>query len=128
VEGATHKQVVDLIKSGGDILTLTVISVTAQEAERLEPSEETAGYNYIDYSEKRSLPISVPDYHYLEKGGERYVVSERTVVSLFSVRSEGFRLDESRTNYLLCNFFALEIVSCSFSVHVYFMRMGFIHP
>lgn len=28
VEGATHKQVVDLIKSGGDKLTLTVISVT----------------------------------------------------------------------------------------------------
>lgn len=30
VEGATHKQVVDLIKSGGDTLTLTVISVTQQ--------------------------------------------------------------------------------------------------
>jgi len=28
VEGATHKQVVDLIKSGGDKLTLAVISVT----------------------------------------------------------------------------------------------------
>nr|CAD7193834.1 unnamed protein product [Timema douglasi] len=74
VEGATHKQVVDLIKSGGDVLTLTVISVTQQEAERLEPTEDLAGYTYIDYSEKRSLPISVPDYHYLEKGGERYVV------------------------------------------------------
>lgn len=30
VEGATHKQVVDLIKSGGDVLTLKVISVTPQ--------------------------------------------------------------------------------------------------
>lgn len=40
VEGATHKQVVDLIKSGGDVLTLTVISVTPQEAERLEPCED----------------------------------------------------------------------------------------
>ena len=30
VEGATHKQVVDLIKSGGDSLTLTVISVSRQ--------------------------------------------------------------------------------------------------
>ncbi|XP_028040228.1 sorting nexin-27-like, partial [Bombyx mandarina] len=28
VEGSTHRQVVDLIKSGGDCLTLTVISVT----------------------------------------------------------------------------------------------------
>ncbi|KAJ9599269.1 hypothetical protein L9F63_010271, partial [Diploptera punctata] len=74
VEGATHKQVVDLIKSGGDVLTLTVISVTQQEAERLEPTEDPTGYTYIDYSEKRSLPISIPDYHYLEKAGERYVV------------------------------------------------------
>ena len=30
VEGATHKQVVEHIKSGGDSLTLTVISVSAQ--------------------------------------------------------------------------------------------------
>lgn len=74
VEGATHKQVVDLIKSGGDVLTLTVISVTQQEAERLEPADETQGYTYMDYSEKRSLPISIPDYHYCERGGERYVV------------------------------------------------------
>ncbi|XP_071051620.1 sorting nexin-27 isoform X2 [Onthophagus taurus] len=73
VEGATHKQVVDLIKSGGDVLTLTVISVTQQEAERLEPTDDTQGYSYIDYSEKRSLPISIPDYNYNERGGERYV-------------------------------------------------------
>ncbi|XP_014249297.1 sorting nexin-27 [Cimex lectularius] len=74
VEGATHKQVVDLIKSGGDVLSLTVISVTPQEAERLEPSEDQTSYNYIDYSEKRSLPISIPDYHYLERDGEKFAV------------------------------------------------------
>ncbi|GFS38263.1 sorting nexin-27 [Trichonephila inaurata madagascariensis] len=73
VEGATHKQVVDLIKSGGDKLTLTIISVTAQEAERLEPSDDSSGYSYIDYSEKRSLPISIPDYNWVEKG-DKYVV------------------------------------------------------
>ncbi|XP_014228642.1 sorting nexin-27 [Trichogramma pretiosum] len=73
VEGATHKQVVDLIKSGGDVLTLTVISVTPQEAERLEPCEDLS-YVSVDYSEKRSLPISVPDYHVREKKHERYVV------------------------------------------------------
>lgn len=38
VEGATHRQVVELIKSCGDTLTLTVISVSEDEAERLEPS------------------------------------------------------------------------------------------
>ena len=100
VEGSTHKQVVDLIKSGGDVLLLTVISVSTkvsiresvcafcrsqsvsdtfcsfslQEAERLEPQEETAGYSYIDYSEKRSLPISVPDYRTADKKGDKYIV------------------------------------------------------
>lgn len=75
VEGATHKQVVDLIKSGGDVLTLTVISVSQQEAERLEPQEEASGNSYVDYSEKRSLPISVPDYNSASaKNGDSFVV------------------------------------------------------
>lgn len=39
----------------------------------MEPSDESQGYSYIDYSEKRSLPISIPDYHYNERGGERFV-------------------------------------------------------
>lgn len=34
VEGSTHKQVVDLIKSGGDVLKLVVLSVTSQVKER----------------------------------------------------------------------------------------------
>jgi len=55
-----------------------------QEAERLEPTEDPAGYTYIDYSEKRSLPISVPDYHYSEKAGERYVVIRSLCVTHFS--------------------------------------------
>lgn len=67
VEGATHKAVVDLIKSGNDELTLTVISVSPHEAAKLEPSEESTYYNaYYDYSEKRSLPISIPEYTWVE--------------------------------------------------------------
>lgn len=67
VEGATHKAVVDLIKSGNDELTLTVISVSPHEAAKLEPSEDATSYNtYYDYSEKRSLPISVPEYTWIE--------------------------------------------------------------
>lgn len=67
VEGATHKAVVDLIKSGNDELTLTVISVSPHEAAKLEPSEEATSYNsYYDYSEKRSLPISVPEHTWME--------------------------------------------------------------
>lgn len=64
VEGATHKQVVDLIKHGGDQLTVTVISVSPTEAQRLEPMEEAISETPTpDYSEKRSIPISIPEYH-----------------------------------------------------------------
>uniref|UniRef100_A0A8D9A472 Sorting nexin-27 n=2 Tax=Cacopsylla melanoneura TaxID=428564 RepID=A0A8D9A472_9HEMI len=51
VEGATHKQVVELIKSGGDVLCLSVISVSPEEAERLEPPDDHAGYQQLDYTE-----------------------------------------------------------------------------
>merc|ERR1719167_1738630 len=73
VEGSTHKQVVDLIKSGGDSLTLTVISLPASEVDRLEPPE-TGPVQYVDYSEKRSLPITVPDYRHVQEAGEKFVV------------------------------------------------------
>ncbi|CAL1544897.1 unnamed protein product [Lymnaea stagnalis] len=74
VEGATHKQVVDYIRSGGDSLTLTVISVPEQVAEKLEPSDDSSGPSYIDYSERRSLPISIPDCNYLDHYGDKHVV------------------------------------------------------
>ena len=51
VEGATHKQVVDLIKSCGDSLVLTVISVTPEEAEKLEPN----GKHIFDSCQTASL-------------------------------------------------------------------------
>ncbi|KAI1301937.1 Sorting nexin-27 [Halotydeus destructor] len=73
VEGATHKQVVDLIKSGGDQLMLTVISVTHREAEKLEPGDDTSAFTYYDYSETRSLPISIPDYKVSQRHGEKFV-------------------------------------------------------
>ncbi|KAL8583666.1 hypothetical protein ACOMHN_037389 [Nucella lapillus] len=74
VEGSTHKQVVDYIRSGGDTLTLTVISVPDQMAEKLEPSDDSSGPSYIDYSERRSLPISIPDYQKVENTGDKFVV------------------------------------------------------
>jgi len=43
-------------------------------AERLEPSDDSSGPSLIDYSEKRSLPISIPDYNNLERDREKYVV------------------------------------------------------
>ena len=53
----------------------SVISVPEQVADRLEPSDDSSGPSYVDYSERRSLPISIPDYHTVNQNGEKFVVS-----------------------------------------------------
>ncbi|XP_029179527.2 sorting nexin-27-like [Acropora millepora] len=72
VEGATHKHVVNLIKKGGDRLTLVVISVSQHEAEKLE-SESSSG-EYYDYSDRQVIPISIPETSQVNFDGETYVV------------------------------------------------------
>ena len=52
-----------------------MISVPRQVAERLEPSDDSSGPSLIDYSEKRSLPVSVPDYQTVDRDGEHFIVS-----------------------------------------------------
>ncbi|XP_055518622.1 sorting nexin-27-like isoform X2 [Leucoraja erinacea] len=74
VEGATHKQVVDLIRAGDRELILTVLSVPQQEADRLDPGDDSSGSIYYDYSEKRAVPISIPSYKHIERNGEKFVV------------------------------------------------------
>ncbi|KFO56025.1 Sorting nexin-27, partial [Corvus brachyrhynchos] len=74
VEGATHKQVVDLIRAGEKELVLTVLSVPPHEAESLEPPEEPLGQAFYDYSEKQAVPISIPTYKHVEQNGEKFVV------------------------------------------------------
>jgi len=74
-EGADHRTVVDLIRRGENELTMVVISVTPSEARKLDgPSDMHGGTNvdYVDYSERRSIPITIPDYRQVE--GEKYIV------------------------------------------------------
>jgi len=76
VEGATHRQVVELIKSSDQVLKLTVISIAPEVAEKLENTavaENPNGTN-IDYTDKRSLPITIPEYRSVESQGEKYIV------------------------------------------------------
>uniref|UniRef100_A0A665WYS2 Sorting nexin-27 n=1 Tax=Echeneis naucrates TaxID=173247 RepID=A0A665WYS2_ECHNA len=72
VEGATHKQVVDLIRAGEKELVLAVLSVPPQEADGLEGGEDIQP-NY-DYSDKQAVPISIPTYKHVEQHSERFVV------------------------------------------------------
>lgn len=77
VEGATHKQVVDLIRAGEKELILTVLSVPPHEADNLDPSDDALGQSLYDYTDKQAVPISVPTYKHVEQNGEKFVVSVR---------------------------------------------------
>lgn len=83
MEGATHKQVVDLIRAGEKELVLAVLSVPSQEADGLEGAEDVQP-NY-DYGDKQAVPISIPTYKHVEQHSERFVVSA-AVLFLHSVR------------------------------------------
>lgn len=88
MEGATHKQVVDLIRAGEKELVLAVLSVPSQEADGLEGGEDIQPN--FDYSDKQAVPISIPTYKHVEQHSERFVVSARVVFSVpfFSALSE----------------------------------------
>lgn len=75
VEGATHKQVVDLIRAGERELVLAVLSVPPQEADGLEAGEDSSVQPSYDYSDKQAVPISIPTYKHVEQHTERFVVS-----------------------------------------------------
>lgn len=73
VEGADHQSVVQLIRQSGKEVNLVVVSVTDEEARRLEP--ENSGMSAMDYFERRSVPVSVPDTKKLkDEAGKEYVV------------------------------------------------------
>lgn len=73
VEGATHKQVVDLIRAGETELVLAVLSVPAQEADGLDGGEDVQPNH--DYGDKQAVPVSIPTCKHVEQHAERFVVS-----------------------------------------------------
>lgn len=75
VEGSTHRQVVELIKDGGECLQLVVISVSCDEIDGDSTSFNDDNYPFYkyDYSDKRSLPITIPSYQNVCMNGECFV-------------------------------------------------------
>ena len=73
VEGADHQSVVQLIRNSGSQVHLVVVSVTSDESRKLEP--ENTGMSAMDYFERRSVPVSVPDTEKMrDDTGKEYVV------------------------------------------------------
>lgn len=74
MEGADHSSVVQLIRQSGKKVVLTVISVSEEEARRLEP-EAASSTPGVEYYERRSVPVSIPDTEKMNENGKEYVVS-----------------------------------------------------
>lgn len=107
MEGATHKQVVDLIRAGEKELVLAVLSVPAQEADGLEGGEDVQP-NY-DYSDKQAVPISIPTYKHVEQHSERFVVSADLIYHNFSFLKQPQNFKQVGHFYVLsniCSFFS----------------------
>ncbi|NXB89494.1 SNX27 protein, partial [Vidua chalybeata] len=68
VEGATHKQVVDLIRAGEKELVLTVLSCPARGREP-GAAEEPLARPSTTTARSRRLPISIPTYKHVEQSG-----------------------------------------------------------
>uniref|UniRef100_A0A0K0E369 PDZ domain-containing protein n=1 Tax=Strongyloides stercoralis TaxID=6248 RepID=A0A0K0E369_STRER len=74
VEGATHRQVVELIKNGGDKLRLLVISIPEYEYHEIEFDYDSNDYySRYDYTEKRSLPVTIPNYQVIKASCETFI-------------------------------------------------------
>ncbi|PIC51641.1 hypothetical protein B9Z55_002072 [Caenorhabditis nigoni] len=74
VEGAAHRNVVDLIKNGGNELTMIVVSVEDPDMDRFDYGEESSMAYGHDYTENRSLPVTIPSYSKVNDALERYTV------------------------------------------------------
>lgn len=99
VEGATHKQVVDLIRAGERELVLAVLSVPPQEADCLDPGDDVCAQSCYDYSDKQAVPISVPSYKHTELNQEKFVVSKigENLRLKQCMRVQGMAKDECRS-------------------------------
>lgn len=84
VEGATHKQVVDLIRAGEKELVLAILSVPQPETDSLDPGDDGSSQSCYDYSDKQAVPISVPTYKHVEQNGEKFVVSVLSAVAAYA--------------------------------------------
>lgn len=75
VEGADHSKVVQLIRNSGKEVNLIVVSVSDEEARRLEPENSSGSISAMDYFERRSVPISIPDTRKeKDSAGKEFVV------------------------------------------------------
>lgn len=74
MEGSDHQSVVQLIKRSGNVVSLTILSVTDEERAKLEV-DATPNPSSVEYYERRSVPLSIPSSDKkTDEYGKEYVV------------------------------------------------------
>ena len=118
MEGADHQNVVQLIRQSVNAVDLVVISVSEEEARRLEP-EGGGGMSAMDYYERRSVPISVPDSNkQKDDAGKEYVVYNIYLASRHTASRRYREFDALHANVSVLAVYPLSI-SSQYSLSVY---------
>ena len=74
VEGMDHQSVVQLIRKSGTKVEMMVLSVSDDEARKLEPESASSAAVGMDYYERRSIPVTVPtSKKVVDELGKEYV-------------------------------------------------------
>ncbi len=99
VEGSDHSNVVQLIRGSGREVNLVVVSVSDEEARRLEPEGVTGNISAMDYFERRSVPISIPDTRKVKgDAGKEHVVFNIYMASKVTSSRRYREFDSLNTN------------------------------
>lgn len=72
-----------MIRQSGKQVTLAVITVSEEEARRLEPDTSSNQTPGVEYYERRSVPVSIPESEKLTENGKEYVVSYYLVIYVY---------------------------------------------
>lgn len=101
MEGADHQTVVQHIRQSGNAVKLLVVSVSEDEARRLEPETTTSP---SDILERRSVPITIPELKKLrDESGVEYVTFEIHISSKHVASRRYREFDALLNNVCTCS-------------------------
>lgn len=119
VEGADHATVVQLIRNSGREVNLVVVSVSEDEARKLEPDSSGGSMSAMDYFERRSVPVSIPDTRKAKDTGKEYVLfniylGNKLVASRRYREFDALHSNVSRAQCSACG--VVKCICCSFQL------------
>ena len=83
-EGITHLKVVQMIQQNADNVTLTLISVSKEEASKLD-AEFIHPPTSLDISERKHVNITIPEWRKIYSNGESYMAYNIYISGMFII-------------------------------------------